>query len=32
MLQGSAFEKTEINKLQNQIDNIDGNDLSEFEP
>ena len=32
MLQGSAFEKTEINKLQKQIDNIDGNDLSEFEP
>lgn len=32
MLQGSAFEKTEINKLQNQINSIDGSNLSEFEP
>ena len=32
MLQGSAFEKTEINKLQNQINSIDGSDISEFEP
>lgn len=32
MLQGSAFEKTEINKLQNQINSIDASNLSEFEP
>ena len=32
MLQGSAFEKTEINKLQNQINSIDASNFSEFEP
>ena len=32
MLQGSAFEKAEINKIQDQINSIDGSDMSEFEP
>ena len=32
MLQGSAFQKSEVNKLQDQIDAISGSDLSDFEP
>ena len=32
MLQGASFEKAEINKIQDQINSIDGSDMSEFEP
>ena len=32
MLQGAAYEKSEVNKIQNQINSITGSDLSQFEP
>jgi hypothetical protein len=32
MLQGASYEKSEVNKIQNQINSISESNLSEFEP